>query len=108
MTESFTENVKHVHLQACTRMHVLNGDPPVMSPESYGWLRNEATKALFPITVTRGVEPTLEDVLELSKCQCESESPCSFLRCGCNKARFIYINRLYHVLCLPRWDRVHE
>ena len=66
-------------------MRALNGDPPVMSPESYGWLRNDATQTLSSITVPRGVEPTSEDVLKLSECQCESESPCSSLHCDCIK-----------------------
>ena len=86
-TESFTENVKRAHLQACTWMYALNGDPPVLLPESYGWLRNEATQTLSPVTVPPGVEHAPEDILKLIKCLCESDSPCSSLRCGCNKAR---------------------
>ena len=53
----------------------------------YRWLNNEATQTLSPVTVGRGVEPAPEDILKLIKCQCESESPCSSLRLGCNKVR---------------------
>ena len=31
-TETFIENAKHAHLQACTWTHALNGDPPVLLP----------------------------------------------------------------------------
>ena len=35
MAESFTENAKHAHLQACTWMHALNRDPLALIPKSY-------------------------------------------------------------------------
>ena len=68
-------------------MHALDSDPPDMLPESFGWLRNEASQTLTPTTVPRGVALAQEDILKLIRCQCESESPCASLRCGCNKAR---------------------
>ena len=54
-TESFSENVKHAHLQACTWMYALSSEPSDMLPKCIGWLRNEAAKTLSPTTVPRGV-----------------------------------------------------
>ena len=56
-TESFIKNVKRAYLLVCTWMHDLNGDPPVLLPETYGCQRNEAVQTLSPITVPRCVEP---------------------------------------------------
>ena len=86
-TESFTENVKHAHLQTCVLKHALDPHPSELLPESYGWLRNETSETLTPVTVPEGIVLAPEDVLKLIKCHCESEEPCSSLRCGCNKAR---------------------
>ena len=58
---------KRAHLQACTWMHALNEDPPVLLPKSYGWLRYEATQTLSPLTVPHGDEPAPEDLLKLIK-----------------------------------------
>ena len=55
--ESVTENAKRAHLKACTLMHALNGDPPVLLPETYRWLHNKATQTLSLVTVPRGDEP---------------------------------------------------
>ena len=87
MTDSFSENVKRAHLQAYTWMYALSSEPPDMLSEHFGWLPNEAAKTLSSTTVPRGVTIAPEYILKLIKCQCESESPCSSLRCGCNKVR---------------------
>ena len=66
-------------------MNALSSEPPDMTPEGFGLLRNEATQILSPATVPRSVTMASDDILKLIKCQCEKESLCSFLRCGCNK-----------------------
>ena len=86
-TESFTENAKRANFQACTWMHALIDLVLLHVPESYGWLGNEATQTLSPVTVLRGVEHAPEDIVKLIKCQFESESPSVLLRCGCYKVR---------------------
>ena len=68
-------------------MYGLSSEPPDMLSEHFGWLSNEAAKTLSPTTVPHGVTMAPKYILKLIKCQCESESPCSSLPCGCNKAR---------------------
>ena len=66
-------------------MHALNRDPPVLLPNLIDGYIIRLPK-LSPGTVPLGDEPVPEDNLKLIKCQCKSESPCSLLRFGFNKA----------------------
>ena len=75
-TEAFTENVKRAHHQACVWKHALDSDPPDMAPTNFGWIREEATRSLSPVTVPRGISLAPEEILQLIKCQCDSEEPC--------------------------------
>ena len=86
-TEAFRENVKRAHHQACVWRHAIDLDPPDMPPTDFGWLREETTQSLTPVTVPKGIALAPEEILKLIKCQCDSEEPCGTLRCGCNKAR---------------------
>ena len=65
--ESFVENVKRAHLQACTWKHALDADPPNLLPENYGWLRNEIDQTLIPVTVPRGVALAPDDQMWMRK-----------------------------------------
>ena len=78
--ESFVENVKRAHLQACIWKNALDADPPDLSPETYGWLRNEVSQTLVPVTVPKGVALAPDDVLKLIECGCENDDPCSSMR----------------------------
>ena len=92
-------------------MHDLNGDPPVLLPETYGCQRNEAAQTLSPITVPRGVEPAPEDILKFIKCQCESESTCSSLRFSCNKARIgstMFCICQEGIVCMNEQTKTHK
>ena len=73
-TESSTENVKRAHLQACVWKHALDPHPPELLPENYGWLRNETSETLTPVTVPECIALAPEDVLKLIKCHCESKN----------------------------------
>ena len=84
--ESFVENVKRTHLQACIWKNALDADPPDLSPETYGWLRNEVVQTLVQVTVPKGVALAPDDVLKRIKCGCESDDPCLSMRCGCRQA----------------------
>ena len=66
-TESFTENVKRAHLQTCVWKHALDPHPPALLPETYGWLRNETSETLTPMTVPEGIVLAPEDVPKLIK-----------------------------------------
>ena len=53
--ESFVKNVKQAHLQACIWKNALDADPPDLSFENYGWLRNQVSQTLVSVTVPKGV-----------------------------------------------------
>ena len=57
-----------------------------MAPTEFGWIREWATRSLSPVTVPRGIPLAPEDILQLIKCQCDTEGPCGSMCCGCNKA----------------------
>jgi hypothetical protein len=86
-TEAFTENVKRAHLQVCIWKNALELDPPNLEPTSYGWIKEESTKSLFPTTVPANVQLAPDDILKLIKCTCSSASPCKYSKCGCNGAK---------------------
>ena len=65
----------------------LQKDPPDLPPTEYGWEKDEATKALVPVTVAQGVELAPADVLRLTRCGCASDQPCSNGRCTCTTAQ---------------------
>ena len=86
-SEAFEQNVKRAHYQVCVWNAALQKDPPDLPPTEYGWEKDEATKALVPVTVAQGVEPAPADVLRLTRCGCASDQPCSNGRCTCTTAQ---------------------
>ena len=86
-SESFAENVKRAHLQACVWRQATETDQPEMNPVNYGWEKNEAARSLTPVILPKNVELAPPEVLQLIKCSCGSESPCATLRCRCNSSR---------------------
>ena len=86
-TESFTENVKRAHFQVCAWRSVRDADPPSLEPEIWGWKRDENTKSLLPVTLPENVPLAPDAILKLIRCSCDSGSPCSSARCGCNSAK---------------------
>ena len=52
-SESFTENVKMAHLQACVWKQATDLDPPELNPVDYGWEKDKATKSLNPIMLPK-------------------------------------------------------
>ncbi|KAJ8317813.1 hypothetical protein KUTeg_004633 [Tegillarca granosa] len=53
-SESFHENVKRAHLQACIWKHALDAEPPSMDPDQFGWIKNEDNKCYLPVMVPSG------------------------------------------------------
>ena len=52
-SESFAENVKRAHLQACVWRQATESDPPEMDPVNYGWEKNEAARSLTPVMLPK-------------------------------------------------------
>ena len=80
-SESFAENVKRAHLQACVWKQATEMDPTELNPVDYGWEKIEATKSLNPVMLPKNIKLASPEVLQLIKCSCGSESPCGTLRC---------------------------
>ena len=85
-TESFTENVKRAHLQAIHWNSVLSADPPSLDPTVYGWERDEKTKSLSPVGIPPHKSAAPKEVLDMIKCSCRSQLPCTTNRCKCSAA----------------------
>ena len=82
-TQSFNENVKRAHLQACIWKNADKPDPPKIDPTKCGWEKNESDKTLEPIMVPKDTLMAPEDILKLLKCFCQSETACRSRRCKC-------------------------
>ena len=86
-TEAFLENVKRGHLQACVWSSADRGEPPDMSPEKFGFMKDQKTNSLKPVLLPVGVALAPDYVLNLIKCNCQAmESACSSRRCKCRAA----------------------
>ena len=86
-TEAFIENVKRAHFQASSWKHALDADPPALNTCDYGWHRNDVMKTLLPVTVPQTVFLAQPEVLQLVKCGCVSDNPCSTQIYSCAHAR---------------------
>ena len=84
--EAFRENVARAHLQVAIWRHASEPNPPDLNPVNFGWMKDESSDALLPVTVPRNVTLAPEDVLKMIKCACESDMPCKTKRCGCHNA----------------------
>ena len=86
-TEAFDEHVHRAHFQVAIWRSALQQDPPNLNPRNFGWSLDEASQSLDSIPLPADVLPAPPDVLQLIKCGCASEQPCSTARCGCYAAR---------------------
>lgn len=82
--EAFRENVLRAHLQIAIWKSACLPDPPSFEPSEYGWLRDEPTKTLTPKTLPSDVALAPPEVLEMLRCGCSSDEPCSTQRCRCH------------------------
>ena len=85
-SEAFVENVKRAHLQTCIWKTAVNADPPNIDPASFGWEKNDKTMSFDPIMLPKHTKLAPASVLQLIKCSCESQMPCSTLRCRCSRS----------------------
>ena len=55
-TEAFEQNVRRAHIQTAIWKSANESDPPQLDLTEYGWVRDEASKSLLPITVPSEVK----------------------------------------------------
>ena len=85
--EVFHENVKRAHLQAMVWLSTPCSDPQNLDSTDYGWNRDEQLRSLVAIGIPPGIVCATSSVLDLTKCSCFSDKPCSNYRCGCVSAQ---------------------
>ena len=85
-TEAFEENVKRAHYQCSIWRRALE-EPLNIDPTDYGWLKDEETKSLQPITIPASRQPAPKYIMKLLSCGCASDSPCHNKVCGCVAAK---------------------
>lgn len=86
-TEAFSENVKRAHLQTSIWKGALQSSPPTLDATEFGFIKNEETKSLMPVTVPANMQLAPDNILKLIRCTCASGNPCKSSGCGCNKAK---------------------
>ena len=84
---AFRENVKYAHFQMATWYSTMNSHPPNLDPAFYGWVFDEINKILCPVDIPEGISPAPPEVLNLLKCNCSSNKPCSSKRCACDSLK---------------------
>jgi hypothetical protein len=82
-TDAFKNHVHRAHHQTAIWKSSLAPDPPQMDPVQYGWSHTEDNSTLCPVMLSVDVSPVPVDVLQMIKCGCSTEHPCSSGRCGC-------------------------
>ncbi|XP_066927982.1 uncharacterized protein [Clytia hemisphaerica] len=86
-TEVFLLNVLRAHYQACIWNSCLDERPPEMDPTKYGWTKDDINECLLPTMFPESVFAAPDAVLQMIKCNCASESPCSRQNCTCASAK---------------------
>ncbi len=83
ISQSFKENTKRAHFQACIWKAALDEEPPNLDPLKFGWVKDDSSKSLRAIPLPQDVPLAPPEVLKTIQCTCSSDQPCSSLRCGC-------------------------
>ena len=76
-TEVFMLNVLRAHYQTCIWKSCLGPTPPNLDPCEYRLLKDERNGCLLPRLLPEGVSAATETVLQIIRCKCSSERPCS-------------------------------
>jgi len=86
-SDAFQEHVKRAHYQAAIWRASLDPNPPTIDPSQYGWSRDQTSNMLVPVPLPPHVSPAPVDVLQMIRCGCSSNKPCSTMRCSCSAAK---------------------
>ena len=84
--EAFKENVKRALYQCCIWRCALQQQLD-FDPTGYGWVKDEVSKSLQPVTLPAATALAPDYILRLTTCSCSAESPCRSKGCGCNRGR---------------------
>ena len=82
--EAFELHVLRAHIQTAIWKSANDSRPPELEPTKYGCERDVVSKSLVPITLPPDVTLAPPEVLELIRCGCSSQTPCS---CRCSVAK---------------------
>ena len=82
--KAFELHVLKAHIQTAIWKSANESRPPELEPTKYGWRRDIVSKSLVPITLPPDVALAPPEVLELIRCGCCSQTPCS---CRCSVAK---------------------
>ena len=85
--DAFDLHVLRAHHQTAVWRSALDSDPIDLSPTDYGWTLDQVSQCFEPIPLPPDVSHAPLDVLQLIRCGCSSNKPCSTARCGCYSAR---------------------
>ena len=82
--EAFSQNVKRGLLQAMIWYYAMERCPPEVDVTLSGWHKDLSNGMLVPVGIPDDVLPAHDAVLNMVKCGCSSDSPCSSKRCSCS------------------------
>ena len=83
---AFKENVMRAHIQTAISKSALESESSALDPAEYGWERDERVRCMFLLTLPPNVSVAPSEVLEMIKCGCTTDTPCSTAMCECHKA----------------------
>ena len=85
--EAFELHVLRAHIQPAIWKSANDSRPPELEPTKYGWERDVVSKSLVPITLPPDIALAPPEVLELIRCGCSFQTPCSTAQCRCSAAK---------------------
>ena len=107
-TAAFVENIKRAHLQTAIWRSALDENPPDLQATDFGWVRDELSQCLQPVTLPPTVQAAPAEVLSMLKCGCGTDQPCGTARCGCSVAQMtctVFCKRFLSGGCLNLWTK---
>ena len=98
--EAFKENIKRAHYQCCISRCALHQQPD-FDPTEYGWVKDEVSKSVQPVTHPAATPPAPDYILKLTRCSCSLEGPCRSQGCGCSLEAVCHVRYFATVKAVP-------
>ena len=73
----------HQVIQSALWRNVDGRIPPAWDPERFGWDKDIPNRTLNPTTLPAHCKAAPDYILDMIKCGCKSELPCSSKKCSC-------------------------
>ena len=89
-SEAFKQNVRWAHFQVFVWKAAFEKYPPELAPTNFGWVKDEASISLLPVTISEGVALAPMDVLKVIRCGCATDQPRATARCMCGTAQMSF------------------